>query len=116
MSEVVEKIDWLSYDCNYQVSFTDIQATQLDVSNVKNLKAVLWLFGMDTNKYWEVSTFQLGSVYRSPLTGLVQEGGTVYSGHLRTDPNWKKEGHKITLNYLFGKDVNKTKSLLKEAK
>lgn len=111
-------IDWDVWDSNYTVSTTDIQTTNLyKDGNVlpddeKTLKAVLRLFGLDIDKPFEVIKLPEGASFRSPITGLLQEGGSVYTGKQRTDEIWKKRGYSITSEYLFGPKSNELIKLL----
>lgn len=111
-------IDWDVWDSNYTVSTADIQATNIyksgDVSpdDNKTLKAVLRLFGLDIDKPFEVIQLPEGASFRSPITGLLQEGGLIYTGKQRSDEIWKKRGYGITSEYLFGSKSNELIKLL----
>lgn len=101
-------IDWTTHDSNYTVSTVDLQATNIykdgsvSLEDDKMLKAVLRLFGLDINKPFEAIQLPEGASFRSPITGLLQDGGLIYTGKQRTDEIWKKRGYSITSDYLFG--------------
>lgn len=109
-------IDWDMWDSNYTISMTDILSTnvykdtQIPVTDDKTLKAVLHLFGLDTRKKYDAVQLPEGASFRSPITGLLQIGGLVYTGRQRKDDVWKKRGFDITAEYLFG---GKTGELIK---
>jgi hypothetical protein len=99
------------YDPDYVVSMSDIAQTTFCkeghclTMDDKVLKAVLFLFGMDINREYYESSLGEAS-FRSPLTNQVQTGGNIFTGYERTDPAWKKQGYKITRDYLFGNKLN----------
>ena len=111
-------IDWATHDSNYTVSTVDLQATNIykdgNVSpdDNKTLKAVLRLMGLDIDRPFEVIQLPEGASFRSPITGLLQEGGLIYTGKQRTDEIWKKRGYGITSEYLFGPKSNELIKLL----
>jgi hypothetical protein len=112
-------IDKRFYDPDYVVSMSDIAQTTFcregycDTMDDKVLKAVLYLFGMDVNRGYSESSLGVAS-FRSPFTNQVQTGGNIFTGYERTDPAWKKQGYKITRDYLFGNKLNEVIKLLEK--
>jgi len=112
-------IDKTWYDLDYVVSMADIAQTELckqgycDVDNDSVLRAVLHLMGMDINRPYSESSLGDAS-FRSPLTGQVQKGGNIFTGYMRQDPTWKKQGFRITQQYLFGDKLNEVIELLEK--
>ena len=110
------------FDHNYIVSQSDLEATLLFkegypiASDEKLLKAVLYVYGMDVNRGYQKIELAEGQGHRSEITGLLQEGGAVYSGYQRQDDVWKKNGIENCINYLFSKNkvLLKTLGLVKE--
>jgi hypothetical protein len=111
-------IDKRFYDPDYVVSMADIAQTTFckegycDTMNDKVLKAVLYLFGLDINRDFYESDLGVAS-FRSPFTNQVQTGGNIFTGYERTDPAWKKNGYRITQEYLFGSKLNDVIKLVK---
>jgi hypothetical protein len=113
----IPEIDSQWYDPDYVVSLADIAETELckqgycSTMNESLLKAVLHLMGIDIHReYYETSLGEAS--YRSPLTDNVQKGGNIFVGYERCDPAWKKNGYKITRDYLFGSKLPEVVKLL----
>lgn len=114
----VHNINENYYDPNYTVSMTDIISTQVckegycvnTDADDKLLKAILYLFGMDTNRPIYRVELESGAAHHSEFTDIIQHGGVIFQGYQRTDDNWKKRGKNITYEYLFG---NKADMLVK---
>lgn len=115
------KIDDKYFDYNYNVALVDLANTEVckqgycATQDDKLIKAMLHLFGVDTNRPYERLELADGQTFRSPITDLVQVGGYVYSGYERQDPSWKKHGKDNMVKYLFGYNEEFFKALgLKE--
>lgn len=99
---------------NYSVAVGDLAATTVckegycKDNDPLMVKAMLYMFGLDTNKYYHLSQLVdeqgVAIAYRSPITDLVQTGGDIYVGHERTDDNWVKYGKVNLAKYLFTSD------------
>ena len=95
------------YDPNYVVCMIDITSTLAFKEGLCNdgdekvLKAILRLFGMDLNRNITETHLDKDASVRSNITGLIQKGGVIFQGYERKDPTWKKQGLKITEQYLY---------------
>jgi hypothetical protein len=100
-------IDSKWYDRNYNITLADIAATEVckrghcSLENDKVLKAILYLYGMDVSRGFELVKLEEGAAIRSSITTLVQNGGYIYSGFIRTDDNWEKFGKKLMIKLLW---------------
>jgi hypothetical protein len=100
-------IDKKFYDRNYNITLSDIAATEVckqghcSLENDKVLKAILHLYGMDITRDFEKVKLEEGAAIRSSITNQVQKGGHVYSGFIRTDDNWEKFGKKLMIKMLW---------------
>jgi hypothetical protein len=109
-------IDDKYFDFDYNVPLCDIAATSVckqgycELEDDKILKAILYLFGMDTNRGFEKLQLPEGASIRSSITDEVQVGGYIYSGYIRTDQNWKNIGKKMMVKMLW-EDVSWVKDL-----
>jgi len=86
---------------NYSVHMTDIIDTKfarewhklgLGKLNNKQMKSILYLFGMDVSAPYEESELADGSKLRSTLTGEIRQGGFNITGYERKDKTWRKNG------------------------
>lgn len=86
---------------NYSVHMTDIIDTKfarewhklgLGKLNNKQMKSILYLFGMDVSAAYEESELADGSKLRSTLTGEIRQGGFNITGYERKDKTWRKNG------------------------
>lgn len=107
------------YDPNYVVCMLDITSTLAfkeglcDTEDEKILKAILHLFGVDVNRNITEVLLDKDASVRSNITGLIQKGGVIFQGYERKDPVWKKQGLKITQDYLFGYKFDEFKKIVK---
>lgn len=107
------------YDPNYVVCMLDITSTLAFKEGLCNdgdekvLKAILRLFGMDVNRNITETHLDKDASVRSNITGLIQKGGVIFQGYERKDPVWKKQGLKITQDYLFGYKFDEFKKIVK---
>ena len=107
------------YDPNYVVCMLDITSTLAfkeglcNTNDEKILKAILHLFGVDVNRNITEVLLDKDASVRSNITGLIQKGGVIFQGYERKDVAWKKQGLKITEQYLFGYKFNEFKKIVK---
>jgi len=107
------------YDPNYVVCMLDITSTLAfkeglcDTEDEKILKAILHLFGVDVNRNITEVLLDKDASVRSNITGLIQKGGVIFQGYERKDVAWKKQGLKITQDYLFGYKFDEFKKIVK---
>jgi hypothetical protein len=113
-------IDDKYFDFDYNVPLCDIASTTIckqgycELEDDKILKAILYLFGMDTNRGFEKLQLPEGASIRSSITDEVQVGGYIYSGYQRKDSVWLKNGKSNTIQYLFGDNPKLLQALNKE--
>lgn len=107
------------YDPNYVVCMLDITSTLAfkeglcNTDDEKILRAILHLFGVDVNRNITEVLLDKDASVRSNITGLIQKGGVIFQGYERKDPVWKKQGLKITQDYLFGSKFDEFKKIVK---
>lgn len=103
LPDIAEKF----YDPNYVITMLDITSTLAfkeglcNTDDEKVLKAILHLFGVDVNRNITEVLLDKDASVRSNITGLIQKGGVIFQGYERKDPTWKKQGLKITEQYLY---------------
>ena len=107
------------YDPNYVITMLDITSTLAfkeglcNTNDEKILKAILHLFGVDINRNITETLLDKDASVRSNITGLIQKGGVIFQGYERKDVAWKKQGLKITEQYLFGSKFDDFKKIVK---
>lgn len=107
------------YDPNYVITMLDITSTLAfkeglcNTEDEKILKAILHLFGVDINRNITETLLDKDASVRSNITGLIQKGGVIFQGYERKDVAWKKQGLKITQDYLFGSKFDDFKKIVK---
>lgn len=107
------------YDPNYVVCMLDITSTLAfkeglcNTDDEKILRAILHLFGVDVNRNITEVLLDKDASVRSNITGLIQKGGVIFQGYERKDVAWKKQGLKITEQYLFGYKFDEFKKIVK---
>ena len=115
LPDIAEKF----YDPNYVITMLDITSTLAfkeglcDTEDEKILKAILHLFGVDVNRNITEVLLDKDASVRSNITGLIQKGGVIFQGYERKDTAWKKQGLKITQDYLFGYKFDEFKKIVK---
>lgn len=115
LPEIAEKF----YDPDYVITMLDITSTLAfkeglcDTDDEKILKAILHLFGVDIKRSITETLLDKDASVRSNITGLIQKGGVIFQGYERKDIAWKKQGLKITQDYLFGYKFDEFKKIVK---
>lgn len=91
---------------NYSVHIGDIAGSVLAKKwqgelSPTQLDAVLYMFGIDIDRFNTKEDLDKDTTMRSPITGDVVVGGFLHVGYERTDETWKKHGLRNLQKYLF---------------
>lgn len=105
---------------NYQVAEYDVNllpvVRMLGELSDKQLKAILFIMGMDKDKPFKRNVLADGEKvgYRSKVSGqVVYDVHYVYDGFERTDVNWLKNGQDNAYRYLAGDKVEEFLKVVK---